>query len=55
LCVFFDGSYKRIHKSNLKKEKLGIKGSSITEKEFTEKAGIYRIYDCGKIKFNLQL
>jgi hypothetical protein len=42
---------KRIHKSNLKKDKLGIKNLNITEKEFTEKNGIYRIYDCGKIKF----
>lgn len=46
---------KRIHKSNFKKDKLGIKGQSITEKEFTEKNGIYRIWDCGKLKFTLCL
>lgn len=46
---------KRIHKSNFKKEKLGIKGLEITEKEFTESQGIYRIYDCGKIKFKLTI
>lgn len=46
---------KRIHKSNFKKEKLGIKNTKTTEREFTEKNGIYRIYDCGKIKFKLDL
>lgn len=46
---------KRLHKSNFKKDKLGIKGSNITEKKFTDSKGIYRIYDCGKIKFKISL
>jgi len=41
----------RKHKSNYKKDKLGIKGKSITESEFMKNIGIYRIYDCGKLKF----
>lgn len=46
---------KRLHKSNFKKEKLGIKGESITEKEYMLDQGIYQIYDCGKIKYKLEL
>lgn len=42
---------KRIHKSNFKKDKMGIKNEKISEREFTELKGIYRIWDCGKIKF----
>lgn len=45
----------RKHKSNYKKEKLGIKGKSISENEFMKKMDIYRIYDCGKIKFKMML
>lgn len=46
---------KRIHKSNFKKEKLGIKNENISEREFTELNNIYRIYDCGKIKYKMIL
>jgi hypothetical protein len=42
---------RRVHKSRFKKDKLGIKGQSITEREYTDKLGIKRIWDCGKIKF----
>jgi hypothetical protein len=45
----------RMHKSNFKKERLGIKGLPITEREHTKKLGIHRIYDCGKIKFKLEI
>lgn len=43
----------RKHKSGFKKEKLGIKNELITENEYTKKIGLYRIYDCGKIKYKL--
>ncbi len=42
---------KRIHKSRYRKSKLGIQGTSITEHQETKRLNIYRIYDCGKIKF----
>ncbi len=44
---------KRIHKSRFKKSKLGISGQLITESEFTKNLGISRIWDCGKMKFEL--
>lgn len=46
---------KRLHKSNFKKSNLGIKDDSITEKQYTKCIGINRIYDCGKIKFELKI
>ncbi len=42
---------KRVHKSRYKKSKLGIKGKSMTESERMKELNVYRIYDCGKIKF----
>ena len=41
---------KRVHKSKYRKSKLK---TTLTEKQATEKIGISRIYDCGKIKFEL--
>ena len=47
---------KRVHKSNYKKSRLRTILTSesdylLTEHQATKKLGIYRIYDCGKIKF----
>lgn len=42
--------YKRIHKSRYKKSKLN---TELTESKFMRKIGIEKIYDCGKIKFEL--
>jgi len=44
----------RSHKQNFKKSKLGIEGMSITENDHMNKLGHYRIWDCGKIKFELK-
>lgn len=44
-----DGS--RIHKSNFKKSKLKYTGS---ESEYTKSKGIEKVWDCGKIKFELK-
>jgi len=44
---------KRKHKSNFKKNNLKIKGDKITETEFMNKFNIYKIWDCGKIKFQI--
>jgi hypothetical protein len=41
----------RRHKQNYKKKNLGIQGQSITEKQHMASLGYYRIWDCGKIKF----
>jgi hypothetical protein len=46
---------KRNHKSNFKKSNLQIIDKNITEKCYTEQIGINRIWDCGKIKFELKL
>jgi hypothetical protein len=46
---------KRVHKSNFKKKNLGIKSESITEREYTQNRNIERIYDCGKLKFMLDI
>jgi len=46
---------KRVHKSRFKKSKLGIKGSKITESTYMRSIGLYRIWDCGKIKYELFL
>ena len=45
----------RRHKSGFKKEKLGIKGELITESDFMKMNNIHKIFDCGKIKFRLDL
>jgi hypothetical protein len=39
---------KRIHKSRFRKKKINL---DLTEKEYMIQQGIYRIYDCGKVKF----
>jgi hypothetical protein len=43
---------KRIHKSNFKKSKLKY---TCTENEYIKSIGVYKIWDCGKIKFELNL
>lgn len=52
-------SGKRHHKSNFQKSKLAKmfpdEDMSLSEKEITEKHKIYRIYDCGKTKWELTL
>ena len=45
----------RIHKQNFTKSKLGINGMNITESEYMETNGLYKIYDCGKFKFEIIL
>ncbi len=45
----------RVHKQNFTKSKLGIKGMDITESEYMENNGLYKIYDCGKLKFEIIL
>jgi hypothetical protein len=42
----------RVHKSNFKKSKLKY---TETEKEFTKSNGVERIWDCGKMKFEIRL
>lgn len=50
---------QRYHKSNFQKSKLAKmfpgEDMSLSEKEITEKHNIYRIYDCGKTKWELTL
>lgn len=50
---------KRVHKSNFQKSKLAKmfpgEDMSLSEKQITEKHKIYRIYDCGKTKWELTL
>lgn len=50
---------RRVHKSNFQKSKLAKmfpeEDMSLSEKEITEKHKIYRIYDCGKTKWELTL
>ncbi len=41
----------RRHKQNYKKSNLGIQGEKITEKQHMTSLGFYRIWDCGKLKF----
>ena len=41
---------KRVHKSNMKKSKIEYK---ITESEYFKSKNIYRIWDCGKLKFEI--
>lgn len=52
-------SGKRHHKSNFQKSKLAKmfpgEDMSLSEKEITERHKIYRIYDCGKTKWELTL
>lgn len=43
---------KRIHKSNFKKSKLK---TILTEKEEMSNSGVLRVYDSGKIKFQMEL
>jgi len=43
---------KRVHKSNFKKSKLKY---SCTEKEYITSMGVDKIWDCGKIKFELNI
>jgi hypothetical protein len=42
----------RVHKSNFKKSKLKY---TETEKEYVEKSGIEKVWDCGKSKFEMSL
>lgn len=42
---------KRIHKSNFKKSKIEYLG---TESEYIKSKGIERVWDCGKIKFEMK-
>jgi hypothetical protein len=44
----FEG--KRVHKSRFKKSRLNYNSS---ESEYTKSIGIHRIWDCGKLKFEL--
>ena len=50
---------KRVHKSRYKKSNIkkihGDSYSHLTEKQATTLLGIYKIYDCGKIKFEIKL
>jgi len=48
-----DGTRK--HKQNYKKYNLGIKGKEITGRQFMKNKGYHRIWDCGKIKYELRL
>ena len=41
---------QRVHKSRYKKSKLN---TPLTESKFMEAMGILKIYDCGKIKFEM--
>lgn len=43
---------RRVHKSNFKKSKLKY---NCTENEYINSIGVYKIWDCGKIKFELNL
>ena len=43
---------KRVHKSRYKKDRLNLEDKTkVTESQIMKERGIYRIYDCGKIKF----
>ena len=42
---------RRVHKSRYKKS--SIKESNISEYEYTKKNNINRIWDCGKLKFEM--
>jgi hypothetical protein len=42
----------RVHKSNFKKSKLKY---TETESEYVEKSGIEKVWDCGKMKFEMRL
>ena len=42
----------RVHKSNFKKSKLKY---TETEKEYVKKRGIEKVWDCGKMKFEMRL
>ncbi len=46
---------KRKHKQNFIKKNLRIKDLNITESKYMQEKGIYKIYDCGKIKFELKI
>ena len=48
-------SDKRVHKSRYKKANLKIENVSITETQAMKNKNILRVYDCGKIKFELNL
>ena len=48
-------SDKRVHKSRFKKANLKIENVSITETQAMKNKNILRVYDCGKIKFELNL
>ena len=43
---------RRVHKSNYRKSKLGY---SMTETEYVKSMDIERVWDCGKIKFELKI
>lgn len=44
---------KRVHKSRFRKSKLKI--SDVSESNFMKGRGVYKIWDCGKIKFEMVL
>lgn len=44
---------KRVHKSRFRKSKLNI--SDVSESNFMKGKGVYKIWDCGKIKFEMVL
>ena len=49
-----NGSYKRVHKFNFRKQKLSKKYNlplSMTETEMCDKIGIHKIWDCGLLKY----
>lgn len=46
----------RVHKSRYKKDKLNLEDKTkTTELQEMNRRGIYRIYDCGKLKFKLSI
>lgn len=45
----------RKHKSNFKKKNIGIEGLDITEAEYMNLNGYSKVWDCGKIKFELSI
>jgi hypothetical protein len=44
---------KRVHKSRYKKSNLKLTNINMTESEYMKKSHIHRIWDCGKIKFEI--
>lgn len=47
---------KRVHKSRYKKSNIGYDViGNLTERQYMQLNGFHRIYDCGKIKFELRI